>query len=82
MYNEPFTEESAFKGLMGMAGCGLLLLGLTMVVLVAIGDAAARFFQWHGAANVLGKWPILLAVLLVLFLLLQLLRPGRTEPPK
>ncbi len=74
MHNEALTESRSFKGLMGIAGCGLLLFALFGMVFVAIAQGVARQAGLGRVAEILGKGPILLAAILVLFLLLQLLR--------
>jgi predicted dehydrogenase len=63
---EERSEESEFKGAMASLGCGLLLLGLFILVLsTAAGNLGARWADY---------WPLALLLVLGLFLLLQCLR--------
>jgi predicted dehydrogenase len=76
LYYEDYTEEGTFKGTMATIGCGLLILGLCVMGLVAIGD--------HLGLPYARYWPYLLLAGLGLFLLLQMLmlvfrKPA--EPP-
>lgn len=74
IYNESYNEQGTFKGLMGMAGCGLLLVALFTLFAAALGEKTARFLELEALAAVFGYWPYALLVVLVAFLLLQLLR--------
>jgi predicted dehydrogenase len=65
LYYEDYTEEGTFKGTMTSVGCGLLLFGLCMMGMVAIGD--------HLGVPYTRAWPYVLAGGLGVFLLLQLL---------
>ncbi|MGD9722329.1 MAG: Gfo/Idh/MocA family protein [Pirellulales bacterium] len=65
LYYEDYTEAGTFKGTMTSVGCGLLLFGLLIMGLVAIGD--------HLGVPYLSWWPYMLAGGLGVFLLLQLL---------
>lgn len=71
LHNEQHTEESTFKGMMAIGGCGTLLITLLLVLLVAVVDsmdiAAISHPIWRE------YWPFYLIGLLSLFLLLQLL---------
>ena len=65
LYYEDYTEEGTFKGLMTSIGCGLLILALGLMGLVAIGD--------HVGLPYARYWPHLLLAGLAVFLVLQLL---------
>jgi predicted dehydrogenase len=65
LYYEEYTEQSTFKGLMASVGCGLLIVGLLVMGVVAIGDLMGL--------PVRKSWAYLLAGGLGFFLLLQLL---------
>ncbi|MCC7084622.1 MAG: hypothetical protein IT427_06410 [Pirellulales bacterium] len=73
LHHEEFSDISTFKGTMASVGCGLLMLGLLLVVAVAIALGIAVNAGWLGIANVLANWPYLLLAVLGIFLLLQLL---------
>ena len=55
--HEQPTEEGTFKGLMTSLGCGLLLIGLGVIVVLAMLDAVARANNWRALAAVLRPWP-------------------------
>ena len=65
LYYEDYTEQGTFKGTMASVGCGLLILGLMLMGLVAMGD--------HVGLPYTKYWPYLLAGCLGIFLLAQLL---------
>jgi predicted dehydrogenase len=73
LHHEEFSDISTFKGTMASLGCGLLMLGLLLVVVVAIAHSIAKNAGWERVANVLGNWPYLLLGVLGVFLLMQLL---------
>lgn len=67
--HQQLTEQLAFRGMMSALGCGVLLLGLfvmlvAVLVLGLVGDAMQL--------PLVGSWPIALVGLLLFFLLLQL----------
>ena len=74
LHDETYTEASVFKGLMGMAGCGLILLALVITVLGTTVGALLDRMGFRDAANVVGLWRYVLVAIFVVFLLLQLLR--------
>jgi len=74
LHGETYTEAGVFKGLMGMAGCGLLLLGLMITVLGTTVGALLDRIGFEVAANIVGKWPFVLVAIFVVFLALQLMR--------
>jgi predicted dehydrogenase len=72
LHNEEFSDIGTFKGTMASIGCGLLMLGLLLIVVVAIAHTFAKNAGWVQGAEVLAKWPYLLLAVLAIFLLLQL----------
>lgn len=93
LHHETVTEEDTFKGLMSAVGCLLVLL----VPLVLIGAAIVEGLTAEPSTTVSGEplatpephafrrfWPLLIAIPLVFFLLLQTLKfvfpsPSRSE---
>jgi hypothetical protein len=67
VFQQQLTEQLAFRGTMAALGCGLLLLGLVVVIVVGI----AAIFEGSLQQPVLRGWPILLLAVLAVFLLLQ-----------
>jgi predicted dehydrogenase len=67
LYYEDYTEEGTFKGTMTSVGCGLLIVGMFLLGLVAIADQIGLPFDY------VRHWPKALVGLLGIFLLLQLL---------
>jgi predicted dehydrogenase len=74
LHGETYTEAGVFKGLMGMAGCGLVLLAMVVAVLGTTVGALLKRIGFERAATVVGCWPYALLVIFGVFLLLQLLR--------
>jgi predicted dehydrogenase len=75
VHHQQLTEQLAFRGMMSIFGCGLLLLGF--LILLAAGVLGDTFYP-----PLFAWWPVGLALLLVLFLLLQLVphtRGGSTS---
>lgn len=83
LHQEEFTDIGTFKGTMTSIGCGLLVAGLVLVVVVALLHLLAVQAGWGKLANLLDHWPILLLVVCGLYLLLQPLafigRPRQTQ---
>jgi predicted dehydrogenase len=71
--HEQPTEEGTFKGLMTSLGCGLLLVGLTAIVVLAMLDAVARANNWRTLSAVLRPWPWVLCGVFGVFLAMQVL---------
>jgi hypothetical protein len=82
LYNEAYTEQGTFKGVMGIAGCGLLLLALFVLLAAAVGQKAARLAGFDGLAALLGHWHYALLALLVVFLVLQLFSFAAPRPSR
>jgi hypothetical protein len=74
IYNETYNEQGTFKGMMGIAGCALLLVALFTLFAAAVGQKTAKFFEADWLATLFGYWHYGLLAVLVMFLLLQLLR--------
>ena len=81
MHNQSCTEEDTFKSMMAVGGCGVLVLALLVVVLLAMIESldialldhpAWQQFPWR--LLYWRNWPFFLLGLLVVFLLSQLLR--------
>ena len=71
--HEQPTEEGTFKGLMTSLGCGLLLIGLAAIVVLAILDAVANANHWQRLSAILRPWPWVMCGVFAAFLALQLL---------
>lgn len=71
LYNEEHTEEGAFKGVMAVGGCLILMIGLLLVIFVAMVEGLQlplhRFALWN-------NWPLYICAAFFFFLLLQLFR--------
>lgn len=74
IYNETYNEQGTFKGMMGIAGCALLMVALFTLFAAAVGQKTAKFFEAEWLATLFGYWHYGLLAVLVMFLLLQLLR--------
>jgi myo-inositol 2-dehydrogenase/D-chiro-inositol 1-dehydrogenase len=73
LHHEEFSDVGTFKGTMASAGCGLLVVGLILVVVVALIHTLAAQAGWNRLARMLDGWPYLVLVVFGIFLLLQLL---------
>jgi predicted dehydrogenase len=73
LHHEEFSDVGTFKGTMASAGCGLLAVGLILVVFVAFVHTLAAQAGWNRLARMLDGWPYLVLVVFGVFLLLQLL---------
>jgi len=71
LHREEFTDIGTFKGTMTSIGCGLLVAGLVLVVLVAMLHLLAVQAGWVQLANLLDRWPYLLLLVCGIYLLLQ-----------
>jgi predicted dehydrogenase len=67
VFQQQLTEQLAFRGAMAALGCGLLLVGFVVILLITLLGGA------EGAAGrrVLPSWPVALLCVLAFFLLLQ-----------
>lgn len=73
LHQEEFTDVGTFKGTMASVGCGLVLVGLLVVLLGALVGGIARENGWETVARIAGAWPMVLLVILCAFLALQIL---------
>ena len=81
LHHEEFSDVGTFKGTMASAGCGLLVVGLILVVFVALVHTLAAQAGWNRLARMLDGWPYLMLVVFGIFLLLQLLVfVGKSRP--
>jgi myo-inositol 2-dehydrogenase/D-chiro-inositol 1-dehydrogenase len=71
LHHEEFTDIGTFKGTMTSVGCGLLVAGLALVVLVALVHLVAVQAGWNQLAAQLDNWPYLLLAVCAIYLLLQ-----------
>lgn len=92
VHQQELTERLAFRGTMAAMGCGLLLVGFIVFVVVSIFGTA----EGEDRRRLIGSWPIILLAVLAFFLLLQCApllvskRPpsdkakksGENEPPR
>jgi hypothetical protein len=81
IYNETYNEQGTFKGMMGIAGCGLLLVALFMLLAAALGQKTAKFLGLDWLVTAFGYWHYALLAVLVAFLALQLLRFAVPDTP-
>ncbi|HEY2827832.1 MAG TPA: hypothetical protein VGJ04_09555, partial [Pirellulales bacterium] len=73
LHEEEFSDISTFKGTMTSVGCGLLVAGVFLAVLVAILHLVAVQAGWNQLAGMLDRWPYLLLAVCGVYLLLQTL---------
>jgi hypothetical protein len=67
VHHQKLTEQLAFRGTMAALGCGVLMLGLlVLVVMTLLGGVEAMWGQ-----PLIPYWPLVLFGMLALFLLLQ-----------
>jgi predicted dehydrogenase len=71
LHHEEYNEAGNFKSLMAAGGCGLLLLGLLLLLVIGVVEDLGRALKLQ--LDWLSKWPYVLLALLAVFLLLQLL---------
>jgi predicted dehydrogenase len=67
VHQQELTERLAFRGTMAALGCGLLLVGFCVFVLVTLFGTA----EGGERQKLISSWPILLLAVLAFFLLLQ-----------
>jgi myo-inositol 2-dehydrogenase/D-chiro-inositol 1-dehydrogenase len=72
LHREEFSEIGTFRGTMASLGCGLVLLGLFVLVLATLVGGIAREFGWEFGKRVAGAWPGIVLATLTVFLALQL----------
>jgi hypothetical protein len=85
LHQEEFSELGTFRGTMASLGCGIVLLGLLVIVLATLVGGIAHETGWGFGEQLAGLWPWIMLVTLVLFLSLQLLPlllpPSASKPP-
>jgi predicted dehydrogenase len=70
LYQEDHTEDGAFKGVMAMGGCGLILFGLFVLGIAVLVES----FQLPLRENIVWRqWPKLLFGILLVFVFMQVL---------
>jgi predicted dehydrogenase len=67
VHQQQLTQQLAFRGTMAALGCGLLLVGFVVTVFVTLLGGA----EGAGGQKMIPAWHIMLAVVLLVFLLLQ-----------
>ena len=74
LYEQEFSEQSTFRGMMTSLGCGLLIAMLLLIPLVGV---LVKILEDLGAPEwlmgAIGSWPWWMLAVFVVFLLLQLL---------
>lgn len=81
LHQEEFSELGTFKGTMASLGCGLVLVGLLVLLLATLVGGVAREAGWGLGERIAGAWPVAVLTVLGLFLALQLL-PLIVAPPR
>jgi predicted dehydrogenase len=71
LHEEEFTDIGTFKGTMTSVGCGLLVVGMILLVVVALLHLLAVQAGWNQLAAKLDNWPFLLLGVCGIYLLLQ-----------
>src|SRR5262249_38165625 len=71
LHREEFSDIGTFKGTMTSVGCGLLVGGMVLLVVVAVLNVLAAQAGWMKLADVLRHWPYILLALCIIYLLLQ-----------
>ena len=67
VHPQRLTEQLAFRGTMAAIGCGLLLLGFVVLLVVGLVGGLESVME----RPLVNSWPVILLALLTLFLLLQ-----------
>lgn len=83
VHQQQLTEQLAFRGTMAALGCGLLLVGLGVVIVAALLGGIESLVEQR---KLMGAWPIVVLAILAFFLLLQTMpmlaaKPRRTQSP-
>jgi hypothetical protein len=69
VYRQRLTEQLAFRGTMAALGCGLLVLGFLVLVIVSFVGGLESVLE----KPIVSSWPVVLLTVLTFFLLLQML---------
>lgn len=81
LHQEEFSEIGTFKGTMASLGCGIVLVGLLVLVLATLVGGIASAAGWEFGERLAGAWPWIVLSVLVLFLVLQIIPLLMPEPP-
>jgi len=73
LHQEEFSELGTFRGTMASLGCGLVLLGLLVLLVATLVGGIASEFNWELGKSITGAWPAVVLAVLSAFLALQLL---------
>ena len=73
LHQEEYTDLGTFKGMMASVGCGLVLLGLVVVIVATLVAGIARAAGWDFLERLVGVWPAALLAILGAFLALQVI---------
>jgi len=73
LHQEEFSELGTFRGTMASLGCGLVLLGLLVLVGATLVGGIASELDWEFGKSITGFWPAVVLAVLSAFLALQLL---------
>jgi predicted dehydrogenase len=80
LHREEFSEIGTFKGTMASLGCGIVLVGLLVMLLAAVAGVVLGQMKGNDQQpardllrQVVGAWPVVLLVLMLLFLAVQFL---------
>jgi H+/Cl- antiporter ClcA len=67
VHQQELTERLAFRGTMAAMGCGLLMVGFFVFIIVSLFGAA----EGEQRTKLISSWPAILLAVLAFFLLLQ-----------
>lgn len=81
LHQEEFSELGTFKGTMASLGCGLVMVGLLILVLATVIGGIAHKAGWAFGEQLMSVWPFVVLAVLAAFLALQLL-PLLIQGPK
>ncbi len=73
LHQEEFSELGTFRGTMASLGCGLVLLGLLVLIGATLVGGIASELDWELGKSITGAWPVVVLTVLGAFLVLQLL---------
>lgn len=73
LHQEEFSEMGTFKGTMASLGCGLVMMGLLVLVLATVIGGIAHKAGWAFGEQLTSVWPFVVLAVLGGFLALQLL---------
>ncbi len=73
LHQEEFSELGTFKGTMASLGCGLVMVGLLILVMATVIGGIAHEAGWAFGEQLMSVWPFVVLSVLGAFLALQLL---------